>query len=91
MNKKYDTLIFAALKDTKAYNWYFNKLNHFLLIFNTKKRGLHCSREIMLGTELTHTHTKYNFIQNYYITNIHHEIQKIDSFLLISNTHRRFS
>ena len=45
MIKKQDTIISTALKDTKAYNSYFDKFNHFSLTFDfltPKKLDLHC-------------------------------------------------
>ena len=72
MNKKYDYTISTALRDTKAYDFYFSRFNNFSLIFiflTPKERDLHCSHEIMLRTKLTHTYTYYKFIQHHYITN----------------------
>ena len=34
MNKKFDHVISTALRDTKTYDPYFNKFNHFSLTFN---------------------------------------------------------
>ena len=45
LNKKYDNVISAALRDIHAYNSYFNKLNRFSLTFHLltpKERDLHC-------------------------------------------------
>ena len=63
-NKKYDNIISTALTETKAYDSYFTKFNHFSLTFNfltPKERDLHRSHEVMLRTKLTHTYTYYKF------------------------------
>ena len=65
-------IISTALRETKAYDSYFNNFNHFSLIFNfltPKERDLHCSHQIMLRTKQTHTYTYYQFTQQHYITN----------------------
>ena len=49
--KKYDKVISVALRNTNAYESYFNNINHFSLTFHfltPKERDLHCSREVML-------------------------------------------
>ena len=69
LNKKYDTVISAALRDFHAYDSYFNKFNRFsqtLHFHTTKERDLHCSHDVMLRTKQTHTHTYYQFIQHHY-------------------------
>ena len=70
--KKYDLIISAALRDTKAYDSYFSKFNHFSLTVNfltPKERDLHCSHQIMLRTKQTHTYNYYKLIQHHYTTN----------------------
>ena len=88
MNKKYDHIISAALRDTKAYDSYFSKINHFSLTFNfltPKEFDLHCSHQIMLRKKKqTHTYTDYKFIQHHYTTNTpslnpYHRFQFINS------------
>ena len=72
MDKKYDIIISTALRDTKAYDSYFNKFSHFSLIFillTPKKRDWHCSHEIMLRTKQTHTYAFHEIIRDHYITN----------------------
>ena len=72
MNKKQDVIISTALRDTKAYDSYFNIFNHFSVTFvllTPKEPDLHCSHEIILRTKPTHTYTYYKFIQHHYITN----------------------
>ena len=74
MNKKFDHVISAVLRDTQAYDSYFNKVNHFSLTVNfltPKDLDLHCSHDIMLRTQtltinlsnptirLTHHHETY--------------------------------
>ena len=62
MNKKYHHVISTALRDTKAYDSYFSKLNHFPLAFNfltPKERDLHCSHQMMLRTKKTQTYTHH--------------------------------
>ena len=84
--KKYDHIISAALRDTKAYNSYFSKLNHFSLTFNfltPKERDIHCSHQIMLRTKQTYTYTYYKLIQHHYTTNTrsrnpHHRFQSFN-------------
>ena len=56
MIEKNDNIISTALKNIKTYESYFNKFNHFALIFHflsSKERNLHCSHEIRLRTKLT--------------------------------------
>ena len=68
---KLDHVITTALHDTKTYDPYFKKFNHFLLIFKfltPKKRGLHCSHQMMLRTKQSHTYVYYKFIQHHYTT-----------------------
>ena len=87
MNKKYNHIISSALRDTKTYNFYFSKGNHFSKTFNSltpKERDLHCSHQIMSRTKQTHTYTYYKFIQHHYTTktqsqNPHHRFQIINS------------
>ena len=70
--KKHDKVISAALRSTNAYKSYFNKFNHFSLIFHfltLKERDLHCSHKIMLRTKQTHTYTYYKFIESHYTHN----------------------
>ena len=72
MNKKYDHIIFIAIRETKAYEPYFNEFNNFSLTFNfltPKECDLHCSHQIMLRTKQTHANTHYKFIQHHYTTN----------------------
>ena len=72
MNNKYDNIFSTALRDTKAYDFYFNKFNHFSLTFKfltPKECDLRCSHEIMLSTELTHTYIYYKLIHHHYRTN----------------------
>ena len=73
-NKKFDHLIARGLTNTKAYETFFSKSNHFALtllfhFFALKERDLHYSREIMLKNKLTHTYTYCTFIRKHYITN----------------------
>ena len=71
-NKKFDKIIACALTITKAYEPFFNKFNHFALIFHfltPKKRDIHCSHEVMLTIKLIHTYKCYKFKQKHYITN----------------------
>ena len=85
--KKYNHIINTALRDTKAYDSYFKKFNQFSLTFTfltSKDRDLHCSHQIKLRTNQTHTNTYYNFIQHHYTTNTpsrnpHHRFQFINS------------
>ena len=87
MNKKNDHIISAALRDTKAYDSYFGKFNHFSLTFSfltTKECDLQCSHQIMLRTKQDHTYTYYKFIQHHYTTsttsrNPHHRFHFINS------------
>ena len=87
LNKKYDNVISAALRDIHAYDSYFNKFNHFSLTFHfltPKERDLHCSHEVMLRTKQKHIYTYYRFIQHHYILNTpvrqpHHRYQYINS------------
>ena len=68
LNKKYDNVISAALRDIRAYDSYFNKFDHFsqTLHFHTpKEHDLHSSHDVMLRTKQTHTHTYYQFIQHH--------------------------
>ena len=72
MNKKFDHVISTSLCDTKVFDPYFNKLNHFSQTFNflmPKERDLHCSHQIMLRTKQTHTYTYYKFNQHHCTTN----------------------
>ena len=76
MKKNYDNVLSTALRDTKVYNSYFIKINHFSLAFNfpkPKEPDLHCSDQIMLRTKQTHTYTYNKFIQLHYTTIHHHE------------------
>ena len=83
MNKKYDHIISTALRDTKTYDSYFRKINHFSLTFNfltPKEHDLQCSHQIMIRTKQTHIYTYYKFIQHHYTTNTpskqpHHRFQ----------------
>ena len=71
MNKKFYKIISTELRDTRAYDSYFNKFNHFSLTFNlltTKEGALHCSHE-PLRTKQTHTYAYHEIIQDHYITN----------------------
>ena len=46
MKKNYDNIIFTALRDTKAYDSFFNNYNNFSLVLNfltPKERDSHCS------------------------------------------------
>ena len=86
LNKKYDNVISAALRDIHAYDSYFNKFNHFSLTFHSLtpiERNLHCSHDVMLRTKQTHTYTYYQFIQHHYTLNTparqpHHRYQYIN-------------
>ena len=72
MNKNYDHIISTALRDTKTYNSYVIKFNHFSLTFiflKPKEGDLHCSHQKMLRTKQTHTYTYCKFIQHHYTTN----------------------
>ena len=72
MNKKYDHIIFTEVRETKAYEPYFNEFNNFSRTFNfltPKECDLHCSHQIMLRTKQAHTNTHYKFIQHHYTTN----------------------
>ena len=85
--KKKDKVISAALRNTNAYESYFNKFNHFSLTFHfltPKERHLHCSHEVILRTKQTHTYTYYELIQSHYTDNTparqpHHRFQYINS------------
>ena len=71
MNKKFDHDISRALCDTKAYDPFFNKFNHFSLTFNfltPKERDLLCSHQIKLRTKQSHSNTFSKFIQDRYTT-----------------------
>ena len=71
LNKKYDNVISAALRDIHAYD--FNKFNHFSLTFHfltPKQRDLHCSHDVMLRTKQTHTNTYQQLMQHHYTHNI---------------------
>ena len=60
MNKKYDKIISTTLRDTKAYDFCFNKFYLFSPTCNfltPKERDLHCSHQIVLRTKQTHTYT----------------------------------
>ena len=85
LDKKYDKVISAALRNTNAYESYFNKFNFFSLIFpffTPTERNLHCSHEIMLRTKQTHTYTYYKFIESHYIH--HTPARQLHHFFLIS-------
>ena len=72
MKKKPDHVLSTALRDTKTYDPYSNKTNHFLIIFSfltPKECDLNCSHQIMLCTKQTHIYTYYKFIQHHYTTN----------------------
>ena len=72
LNKKYDNIISAAQRNIHAYDSYFNKFNHSLLIFHfltPNERDLRCSHEVVLRTKQTHTYTYYKFIQHHYTLN----------------------
>ena len=87
MDKTYDNVISAALRDIHAYDSYFNKFNQFSLTFHflpPKERNLRCSHDVMLPTKQTHTCTYYQFIQHPYTHNtparqLHHRYQYINS------------
>ena len=87
LDKKYDHVISAALRNIQAYDFYFNKFNIFSLTFHfltPKKRDLHCSHDVMLRTKQTHVYTYYKFIQHHYTLNTlsrqpHHRYQYINS------------
>ena len=64
LNKNYDNVISAALRNDS----YFNKFNHCSLTFHflaPKERDLHCSHEVMVRTKQTHTYTYYEFFQSH--------------------------
>ena len=89
MNKKNDHIISTALRDTKAYDSYFNKLNQFLQTFNflTLKEGdLNCSQQIMLRTKQTHHTRNINSLNTITQLIYHHETHNIDFNLLTPNT-----
>ena len=70
LDKKYNHVILAALRDIEAYHSYFNKFNNFSLSFHflsPKECDLHCSHDVMLRTKQTrtHTYTYYKFIQHH--------------------------
>ena len=73
LNKKYDTVISAALRDIDAYHSYFYELNHFFLLnfhfLSPKERDFHCSHKVMLRTKQKHTYTYYKLIQHHYTLN----------------------
>ena len=73
----------TALRDTKAYDSYFSKFNHFSLTFNLltpKERDLHCPHQIMLRTiKLTHTLTTNSYTTNTPSKQPHHRFQFISS------------
>ena len=85
--KKYNHVISAALRDIQAYDSYFNKFNNFSLSFHfltPKELDSHCSHDILLRTNQTHTYTYFKFIQHLYTHNtparqIHHRYQYINS------------
>ena len=87
MNQIYHNIISTALKNTKAYESYLHKNNHFILTFHfpaPKERDLHCSHENMLHIKLPHTYSYYKFIQHHYITN---EVHSTDLHFLTPNAH----
>ena len=85
LDKKYDHVISAALRDIQAYDSCFNKFNNFSPTFHfltPKERDLHCSHDIMLRTKQTHTYTYYKITQHLYTHNtparqIHHHINTL--------------
>ena len=87
LDKKYDNVISAELRDIHAYDSYFNKFNKFSLIFHfltPKERDLHCTHDVMLRTKQTHTYIYYKFIQHHHTHNtparqIHHRYRYINS------------
>ena len=69
LDKKYDHVLSAALRNIQIYDSYFNKFNNFSLTFHfltSKERDLLCSHDVMLRTKQTHTYTYYKFIQHHY-------------------------
>ena len=93
MNIKYDNINSTALKNTKAYEFYFNKFNHFTLTFQfltPEERNLHCSHEIMLRTKLF-----YPYIINFFNTTTYltqpHQTHSIDLHSVTPNTHHHIS
>ena len=89
LNKKYDHVISAALRDIQAHDSYFNKFKKLSLTFHFlthKKRDLHCSHDVMLRTKQTQTYTNYKF--NNIITLIihHHDKSFINFNILIPKT-----
>ena len=53
-NRNFDYINATALKNTKAYESCFNKINILFPFLTPTERDLHCSPEIMLRTKLTH-------------------------------------
>ena len=87
MNQRYDNITSSALRDTKAYDFYFN--NHFSLTLNfltPKERDFHCPHDLMLLTKLTHTYTYYEFLDNTTYLTHHHKTHNTDSHSLTPNT-----
>ena len=94
LNKRYDNVISAALRDIHAFDSYFNKTNNFSLTFHFlthKERDLHYLHDVMLRTKQTHTYTYYQFNQHHYTLNTpprqpHHRYQYINSKYSSPNT-----
>ena len=86
LDKKYDHVISAALRDIQEYVSYFNKFNNFSLTFHfltPKECDLHWSHEIMLRAKQAHAYTNNKFIQYHYTHNtparqIHHRYHYIN-------------
>ena len=86
-DKKHEHTISKALVDIQAYESFYDKFQLFSLSFHflsPQDCDLHCSHDIMLRTNRTHTYTYYRFIQNHFDLHTpsrqpHHRFQFINS------------